>query len=99
MGKNEMLEELAFLVIEPSGLGYKEASKAFNWLYTHHAEIEAMARDAARYAELCHQIDAAILPEDSIYDILDDSFEMGSGALSIHLDAAIAEHSSEVSDV
>ena len=65
-----------------------KAIKAWN-TRTHLAEIEAMARDASRYAELCRQLDAAIFPNATIYNILEDTFEMGSSVLSIHLDAAM----------
>lgn len=53
---------------------------------THGPAMLAMERDAARYQELCRQIDEGIFPR----AILDDAEAMGTGALELHLDTALS---------
>jgi len=58
------------------------------------ADIERLAVDALRYRELCRQIDDAdpVSNEAStIRNIVDDSLNLGSTCMHIHLDDAIAK--------
>lgn len=54
-------------------------------------DIERLAVDALRYSELCRQLDAAdpVSNEAStIRNIVDDSINLGSGCMHMHLDHA-----------
>jgi len=55
------------------------------------AERDAAVADAARWQELCRQIDAGTFP--SI--VIDDAMAMGAGALELQVDAARAQERKE----
>lgn len=71
------------------GAGY-----AVRFIRAHHAEIEAMARDAKRYREFCRQAELNQFPA----EILNDAFELGSGALGMHFDGAMHDSAREGSN-
>jgi hypothetical protein len=62
-------------------------------LYTRPPRADAVARDAERWRELCLQINSAD-PESNeastIRNIVDDAINLGSTALDIHIDQALA---------
>jgi len=58
------------------------------------ADIERLAVDAWRYRELCRQLDAAEPGSNeasTIRNIVDDSLNLGSTCMHIHLDEAKAK--------